>query len=341
MSPIAPKRTRPVRLPSVTRADEPTITNLDRPPGGRKNLEISYQLRLADLYWMWETSGAGLVTTIVFVVLALVFLSAPLSPGDKPVGADIETGIACLLLAPFLGPAVMLFASGKMALRGRTVRLVLDEEGLDGWSVPSFRETTWGRLRHPRLESRVLVLPFSWPFADSWAVVPARAFTPAQFEHLMAILEGHGFFREGDRRSLLGRMLSLIFDRPAVTNGGTLARFPTFGERHGIAPLGRSAWLRNLDRRMVARRLLVVVGSLFVFLAVMTDPPAGLRTSHDQPTTFFGSAGSGLLCFGIAWYSRRSRRAPRLVRFAAIVTLLIVAIFCALVSLTSFLVPTT
>jgi hypothetical protein len=124
----------------------------------------------------------------------------------------------------------MLFASGKFAMIGRTVELVIDEQGVQGWPVARFRDTSWRKLRHPRLESRVLVLPFSWPFADAWAVVPARAFSPAQFDGLLGILKEHGFFLDGDHRSEVGRLLSFLADRipfaRATVADSHLASFP-------------------------------------------------------------------------------------------------------------------
>jgi hypothetical protein len=235
MSPVAPTHGDPDPSASASPANSLGNGPLHAHPGDRK-LHVSYELRFSDLYWMWETSPGGLIGTVVLAFLGLVFLSVVLTPADHPVAADVAVGILFLLLAPIFVPIVMLFASGKVRMLGRPVRITIDGSGVEGWSVPAFRETTWARLSHPRLESRVLVLPFSWPFADSWVVVPARAFTPTQFERWIVILEAEGWFRAGDRRSLFGRMVSRFVDRGSVrhpeSTDGRLARFPTFRERH-------------------------------------------------------------------------------------------------------------
>jgi hypothetical protein len=168
---------------------------------------VSFTLRISDLYLMWQTSPAGYVTTVLFLVLGLALISVVLVPDGHPVAAGVAVGVSCLAIAPFLAPAVLIVATGQLGMIGKTICIRFDEEGLDGWKVPWFRQTTWECLRHPRLESRVLVLPFSWPFADSWVPVPARAFTPAQYEKVMLTLKVRGFFHDGDHRSLMGRVL--------------------------------------------------------------------------------------------------------------------------------------
>jgi hypothetical protein len=158
---------------------------------------------------------------------------------------DVQVGVLFLLLAPVFCPFVIIFWAVKgvrsSARRGMHVRLRLDAEGVDGWAVPYFRETNWLKLRHPRMESRVLVLPFSWPFADAWAIIPARAFTPQQIEELLVILRARGIFLDGDHRSSMGRLLTLLLDRghaPAGSANVPLERFPRLTKVAREAPAG-------------------------------------------------------------------------------------------------------
>jgi hypothetical protein len=185
-------------------------------------------LRLRDLYWGRETSYAGLFCTVLFGVVGVILLSAIANPVGYPIASDIAYGILALALAPFIAPAVGIWASGKIWLRGRTIHIHLDEEGLTGWPVPSFRETTWSKLRHPRLERTVLVLPFSWPFADSWVPIPARAFTEAQFDEVVSILQRRGHLLDESHRSSVGRFLSFAFDRRPTRRSGPRSRLKTF-----------------------------------------------------------------------------------------------------------------
>ena len=180
---------------------------------------------------MWETSAAGLVGTVAFAAVGLMLLSALLSaPANSPIAEDVAIGMLFLLISPVFVPAVLLFVTGKFRMLGRSVRIAFDCDGLEGWQVAAFRTTKWADLRHPRLERRVLVLPFSWPSADAWAVVPARAFSPAQFERLLDILQEAGIFVDGDRQSPMGGLLSFVAGRTVFGRGasepGHLVTFP-------------------------------------------------------------------------------------------------------------------
>lgn len=226
-------------------------TNVDNPfhglhPHSRPSLEVSYRLGFKDMYWAYQSSAVGLICTVLYVGLGLMFFSALVSaPPGAPVGEDVQVGVLCLLLAPVFCPSVMILWAVKgvrsSARRGMHVRLRFDAEGIDGWAVPNFRETTWSKLRHPRMESRVLVLPFSWPFADSWVIIPARAFTPKQLEELLVILRARGRFLGGDHRSMMGRLMTLLLDRgqePAGPPNELLHRFPRLAKVAREAPIG-------------------------------------------------------------------------------------------------------
>ena len=78
----------------------------------------------------------------------------------------------------------------------------------------------------------MLLLPFSWPWADSWAIIPARAFTPHQLDEMLAILRAQGFFLDGDHRSFMGRLMSLVLDHgpaQASSRAEPLKRFTRLG----------------------------------------------------------------------------------------------------------------
>jgi hypothetical protein len=191
-----------------------------------------------DMYWAYETSTLGLFFTVIFAVFGLIFLSSSISaPPGAPVSEDIKFGVLFLILAPVITPLIMVFWAVKgvrsSARRGMHVHLSIGADGLDGWAVPIFREATWSKLRHPRMESRVLVLPFSWPWADSWAIIPVRAFTPHQLDELLAILRAQGFFLDGDHRSVMGRLMGLVLDHGPVQAGSRaepLKRFARLGK---------------------------------------------------------------------------------------------------------------
>ncbi len=305
----------------------------------RHRFTLSYTLRFADLYWMWETSFVGLAATAVIAAIGLMFLFVPLAPAGAPIGEDIAVGVVLLLVSPFFGPLVGVFASGKFAMIGRTVELVIDGNGLQGWPVMRFRDTNWPQLRHPRLESRVLVLPFSWPFADAWAVVPARAFSSDEFDDLLGILNEHGFFLDGDHRSPMGRLLSLVADHVPFGDGkpidGHLVTFPRLLASSEERQPGRLQRLRNLGRGTLARRLLVLGGLSSLALMIITFPAETVPIRDRHLTNALGGVGFASITLGLAWYLERSRRIPRPMRLLGSAFLILAGVLLAIASVAS------
>ncbi len=202
---------------------------------GRAPIVLTYKLRLSDLAWMWETSPIALPIMAGMTAVGLVLLSAILDPAGKPIEQDIFFGFLLIALGPIM-PLWGIWATGGLWMRGRTIRLKFDGEGLQGWPVPVFRETTWAKLKSPRLESRVLVLPFS-SWGDAVAVVPARALTPGQLAKIVALLNDQGHLLHGDNRGPVGIALGPIMDRgplvASVEGHRRLRRLPRFSERSG------------------------------------------------------------------------------------------------------------
>jgi hypothetical protein len=198
-------------------------------------LHVEYTLRARDLFWMWLGSRVSLVCMCLFAALGLLLLSAPLWHHGPGTTTGPWVGLLSIAIAPFVAPVTLMFATGKIGSCGHRIKLDIDENGLLGWAVPYFRETTWKHLRGARIESRVIALPFSWPFGDAWVVIPARAFNAGEFGAFVSILGDHGFLRDGDHRNVIGKVLGLVMDRGSVsdpTRQSGLLRFPTFIERH-------------------------------------------------------------------------------------------------------------
>ena len=71
----------------------------------------------------------------------------------------------------------------------------------------------WSRLHRPRIEARVVVLPFRVSTSPlGWVVIPRRALTDAQLIDLTDLLRAQGFLTRGDGQSVTGRLLALFFD---------------------------------------------------------------------------------------------------------------------------------
>jgi len=173
-------------------------------------MRLAYTVRLADLFWMWLTSWITLAT----IAFGLFFISVLLVPGDYPRALDVAAGIFLIVSAFTVAPLFWIRITGMSALIGQEIAIILDSTGVGGWPIAIPGGRPWTRLHRPRIESRVVVLPFR--FATSalgWVVVPRGALTDEQFEGLVELLRAHGFLARGDGRSLLGRLLAPFLDR--------------------------------------------------------------------------------------------------------------------------------
>ena len=184
-------------------------------------MRLVYTVRLADLFWMWLTSWITLAT----VAFGLFFISVLLVPGDYPRALDVACGIFLIVSAFTVAPLFWIRITGMSALIGQEIVLVLDATGVGGWPITIRGGRPWTRLHRPRIESRVVVLPFRWATsALGWVVIPRAALTDEQFEGLVEFLRAHDFLTRGDGRSLLGRLLAPFLDRLAAGDPGMSGR---------------------------------------------------------------------------------------------------------------------
>ena len=168
-------------------------------------MRIDFTVELTDLYWMWLTSWFTPAT----VAFGLFFASAFFVPGDHPRDLDLACGIALIVAAFTVGPVYWLSITGMRRLVGRSVDLRIDDDGVSGWPVAIAGGRPWSRLRRPRIESRVVVLPFRKASSSlGWVVIPRRALTDAQLDDLVDLLRARGFLRHGNGQSVTGQLLA-------------------------------------------------------------------------------------------------------------------------------------
>jgi hypothetical protein len=180
-------------------------------------VRLTYTIGLTDLFWMWLTSWFTPAT----VVFGLFFISVLLVPGDYPRTLDVAAGIFLIVAAFTVAPLFWIRVTGGGGLVGLTVVLMLDEAGVEGWPVVIAGGRPWDRLHRPRIESRVVVLPFRHgTSALGWVVIPRSALTDRQLATLVELLRAGGALRRGDGRSLVGRLLSPFLDRPGAAGVG-------------------------------------------------------------------------------------------------------------------------
>lgn len=170
-------------------------------------MELSYTVFLADLFWMWLTSWFTPAT----IAFGLFFLTALVAPGDHPRGLDAAAGIGLIVAAFTVAPLFWIRVTGMSALVGQTIDLRIDSNGVAGWPIVIRGGRPWSRLHGPRIEDRVVVLPFRLATsALGWVVIPRRALSDAQLAELTELLRARGFLARGDGRSLTGRLLALV-----------------------------------------------------------------------------------------------------------------------------------
>jgi hypothetical protein len=173
-------------------------------------VQLTYTLRTTDLFWMWLTSWFTPAT----VAFGLFFISALVAPGDHPRALDLAAGIGLIIAAFTVAPLFWIRITGMAGLVGVSIDLALDPDGVAGWPIPIRGGRPWTRLRRPRVEDRVVVLPFRMSTSPlGWVVIPRRALTDAQLADLIALLRARGFLEHGRGQSVTGRFLSPFLDR--------------------------------------------------------------------------------------------------------------------------------
>jgi hypothetical protein len=172
-------------------------------------VQLTYTVRMTDLFWMWLTSWFTPAT----VAFGLFFISALLAPGDHPRALDVAAGVGLIVAAFTVAPIFWIRITGMSGLVGTSVDLAVDSNGVAGWPIPIRGGRPWTRLHRPRIEDRVIVLPFRMSTSPlGWVVIPRRALTDAQLADLITLLRARGFLARGRGQSLTGRLLSSLVD---------------------------------------------------------------------------------------------------------------------------------
>jgi hypothetical protein len=173
-------------------------------------VQLTYTVRMSDLYWMWLTSWFTPAT----VAFGLFFISALLAPGDHPRALDVAAGVGLIVAAFTVAPFFWIRITGMTGLVGMSIDLGVDPDGVGGWPIPMRGGRPWTRLGRPRIEDRVIVLPFRMSTSPlGWVVIPRRALTDAQLADLIDLLRARGFLARGRGQSVTGRLLSPLVNR--------------------------------------------------------------------------------------------------------------------------------
>jgi hypothetical protein len=177
-------------------------------------VQLTYTVRMSDLFWMWLTSWFTPVT----VAFGLFFISALFAPGDHPRALDGAAGIGVIIAAFTVAPLYWSRITGMTRLVGMSIDLTVDPDGVGGWPIPIRGGRPWTRLRLPRIEDQVIVLPFRMSTSPlGWVVIPRRALTDDQLADLIALLRARGFLARGRGQSVTGRLLSPLLNRSGTS----------------------------------------------------------------------------------------------------------------------------
>ena len=173
-------------------------------------MQLTYTVRMTDLFWMWLTSWFTPAT----VAFGLFFISALVAPGDHPRALDAAAGIGLFAAAFTVAPFFWIRITGMTGLVGMSIDLAVDPDGVEGWPIPIRGGRPWTRLHRPRIEDCVVVLPFRMSTSPlGWVVIPRRALTDDQLADLIALLRARGCLARGRGQSVTGRLLSPLVNR--------------------------------------------------------------------------------------------------------------------------------
>jgi uncharacterized membrane protein YeaQ/YmgE (transglycosylase-associated protein family) len=277
---------------------------------------LEYRLRLRDLYWFWETGPGGVIWAIFFVPLGILLLSTPLRSGDYPLAEDIGIGAAALLSAFIVGFTAGLTGDKSVPFTGRKlIRIIVDDRGVSGWPAPPETRQPWKALGRPRIERGMLILPVSWTAEAGHVPIPAHAFTPADFERVMAIARAHGWFVTGDGRTRWGSILAWIVDRvagrPTVGGDGRMTAFPA----------SHRPWTASGR----AGAMLVVAGILGIVVASGLSGEVGLERSNGMSNLALAATLVGATALLAPWRPGRRRRS-RLVTSVLLLALILLEV---------------
>jgi hypothetical protein len=167
---------------------------------GRKSaLEISYEVELPDLLWMYLGSWAARISAAPGLFCVFVVLAAWPPPADVPLASYVGM-LGASLVFTALGPALLLyFLFGQYRARrlvGTTVHLLLDDRGVEGWPIGAGINRTWPRIRRARKLRGVTTLPFrEFGTRAGWVPIPDRAMNPEQLSAFECLLHSKGVMK--------------------------------------------------------------------------------------------------------------------------------------------------
>ena len=82
-------------------------------------MQLTYTVRMSDLFWMWLTSWFTPAT----VAFGLFFISALVAPGDHPRALDVAAGIGLIVAAFTVAPFFWMRITGMTGLVGMSIDL--------------------------------------------------------------------------------------------------------------------------------------------------------------------------------------------------------------------------
>ncbi len=158
-----------------------------------RGIVISYKVRLSDLVWMYLGSWA--VRMLAAPGLFLLLVAA--TPPYVNVLADVEVGLASMVLAPIAAVVGLSVYNRTLPLIGTTVRLRIHEAGVQGWPAATGLDQTWPHVHRVRAFRGVTTIPFrqlGMPQGArrGWVPIPERALSTEQASFLKDLFERNG-----------------------------------------------------------------------------------------------------------------------------------------------------
>jgi hypothetical protein len=152
-------------------------------------VSMAYEVRRSDFVWMYLGSWAARIA--IAPGLLLILIGIPTNPRIPFVNYLflIVAGLVFLVVAPLALCWILMAMYGANRVVGQTVHFTIDDEGIRGWPIAEYIDTSWSRAGRARRLRGVITVPFhQCGTRAGWVPIPERAIDPGKRDELLAQL---------------------------------------------------------------------------------------------------------------------------------------------------------
>jgi hypothetical protein len=150
---------------------------------------ISFEVQRSDFVSMYVGSWGARIA--MAPGLLLILIGIPTNPKFPLTDSlfFLIPGAVLLVAGPFALAWILMGMYGANRVAGQTVHLTIDDEGIHGWPIAEYVDTSWARAGRARRLRGVITVPFhQFGTRAGWVPIPERAIDPERRDELMALL---------------------------------------------------------------------------------------------------------------------------------------------------------